>query len=369
MSSKKMSTIFSAFMVGLVASSSYTALASDQNIPHTGTRTNQYASGATSGGSLPSDYFSSPQPSSVIKKPNVPHMMPPVKSTPNKPIPNAPAGYKPPHDTPGAKPQTVNCPPGSLKGWKITEGNHQYIRLEDGTIIDLDHGGPAAHGPSHTTTDEARQETEEERSLKRNPLLSPEDEKLREEIEKNGIGSLYDRNGQKEFGKELNGKVYFKTQVRAKGVSTEKWEVDPNVKPKGLSDKTRPTVGKPKRVPHTPSNEPAKQPEKVKPGAVGLTVRTNTAQTNPQTGKVELEQGKANVAQTGLTGGPAPHIDVPAKHDATEQAGTAPATSSPPPPPPPPQTAAQKAAEKKAEKAAEQAAAAPAAAPAVAAGS
>jgi hypothetical protein len=330
MSSKNVSIVFSSFMVGLVASSSYTALASDQNIPHQGNVTNQYASGATSGGSLPHNMFSAPQAPSTVNKPNVPHMMPPQRQTHNKPIPAAPAGHNPPHDTHGAKPKSVDCPPGSQKGWKIKEGDREYIRLDDGTEIDLSKGGDDGHthNHAHAGKDETKQETEEERNLKRNPGLSPEDEKIREELEKSGIGSLYDRNGQKEFGKELNGKVYFKTQVRAKGVSTEKWEVDPNVKAKGLSDKNRPSVGKPRRVQPTPSNQPAKKPQHAEPNKVGLTVRTNTAQRNPQTGKVELEQGAANVAQTGLTGGPAPHVD-------TSETGKA----VPPPPPPPPPAA------------------------------
>jgi hypothetical protein len=200
---------------------------------------------------------------------------------------------------------THECPPGMQKAWKIKDGNHQYMLMHDGTKIDLDHAGHPQH-----EKDEVKEDSEEARNLRRNPLLTPEEEKLREEVERHGIGSTYERPGHgHEFGKELNGKVYFKATSGTKGYKPGLWVEDSNVKPKGLSDKNRPTVGRPMRAQHTPTNEPVKQPDHIKPGAVGLTARTNTAQTNPQTGKVEMEQGRANVTQTGLTGGKEPTVD------------------------------------------------------------
>jgi hypothetical protein len=312
MSSKKLSLLFSSFVTALIASSSHTTFAADpsQNIPQKGNRTNQYASGATSGGSLPHDFFNSPQSAEVRKKPNVPHMMPPQNKKPSKPIPDAPIGHNPSHTT------AHNCPPGSQKGWIITEGKQRYMLFEDGTKINLDH--------SHHDDALAQTETEEERNLKRNPLLTPAEETLRENIEKHGIGSTYDRpgHGPREFGKEYEGKVYFKATPGTKGYKPGLWEADPNVKPLGLAEKKKPT--KPfKMVKPASSEGPAKKTEPVKAGAVGLTVRTNTAQTNPQTGRVELQQGKPNVAQTGLTG-----AKEPPKVDAS--------SSIPTPPPPPP---------------------------------
>lgn len=293
MSSKKLSLLFSSFMTTLIASNSYTTLAADasQNIPQKGSRSNQYASGSTSSGGLPHNFFSSPQTAEVRKEPNVPHMLPPKNKKHNTTIPDAPAGHKPhkPHD----------CPAGSQKGWIITEGKQRYMLFEDGTKINLDHDG---HDDALAQT-----ETEEERNLKRNPLLTPEEETLSENIAKHGIGSTYKRegHGESEFGKEYNGKVYFKATPGTKGYKPGLWEADPSVKPLGLAEKKKPS--KPfKMVKPTPAEAPVKKAEPAKPGAVGLTVRTNTAQTNPQTGRVELEQGKANVAQTGLTGAKEP---------------------------------------------------------------
>jgi hypothetical protein len=209
--------------------------------------------------------------------------------------------------------------------------------LKDGTMVPLksstEESTTITHHPviTHPGTS-----TEEERSLKRNPALTPEQETLRVALEKEGIGSLYTRNNKQEFGKEYKGAqhkhgVYFQAETGTKDYKPGLWILDETITPKGLSHEKRPTILKPKRVQPTPTDLEVKKPEPVPPGAVGLTVRTNTARTNPQTGKVELSQGAANVAQTHLTQQAAPRVDT-----SESMPAVLPPPAPPPAPPPPP---------------------------------
>lgn len=316
MSSKQSSYLL---MATLIMGSSFTTLASDQNIPQPkqAQKSRDLHSGATSANG-PHDQFTKPLTPAEVKAGNVPHMMPPTHQKPNKPIPDAPAGFNKP--TPSHPKH--NCPTGSQDAWEITKGNETYILLADGTkIVEHPNHGAQSH-------DVVQEETEDERNLKRNPLLTPAEEELRNELEgkdSKAIGSFYKRpgHGDHEFGKQLNGKVYFKATSGVKGYKPGLWVEDPNVKPQDLKER-KPTGIRPKINLLKDKPEPVKKPGPIKPGAVGLTARTNTAQTNPKTGQVEMQQGKANVAQTGLTKEPAPKIDIPA-------------TGAPVPPPLPPE--------------------------------
>jgi hypothetical protein len=311
--------------------SSFATLASDQDKKADeqhraqAQKSRVFHSGASSA-NTPHDRFNRPLTKEEVRSGNVPHFLPPNQKKADKPTPVD----KNPNPTHAPK---VKCPVDAQKGWIITEGHQRYMLLEDGTKIDLDHPGHGdkAHDHHKPSEDVVHQETEDERNLKRNPLLTPEEEKLREEIEKHGIGSLYNRpdHSSPEFGKELHGKVYFKATSGVKGYKPGLWVEDPQAT----------------KVPPRNSGKKAAEPAKkdpVKPGAVGLTVRTNTAQTNPKTGQVELQQGAANVAQTGLTLKSAPQVDV---------------KSGIPTPPPPPKKLGRNAASKAVQNVVEQAAA------------
>jgi hypothetical protein len=219
--------------------------------------------------------------------------------------------------------EPIPCPVGSEKEMHITGEAHHV-------------GGKTSESVVHDEL-QPHKLTEMERNESRNPQLSVEEEALRIELEAHGIGSLYERHGKKEFGKEYSGDkaphgVYFKQEPGVKGFNAGRWILDSSVTAKGLSDKNRPTVGKPKKA--VKSNLPAKPNEGIGPDVVGLSQgRVMQLKRNPQTGKMESSLGAVNRAQTGLTGAKeAPHVDT----SETGGAGGAASSAAVPPPPPPP---------------------------------
>jgi hypothetical protein len=265
MSSIKLSTFIYTAMASLIVSNVYAAGAplgraptgSDQNIPqpNQAQKSNVFHSGATSANQDPSR-FTRPLSKDEVKAGNVPHMMPSTPQKPNKPIPDAPAGHKP-HTATTHTP----CPPGMEQATKIKDGNHMYILKHDGTVIDLDH----VHKGQQHEKDEVNEDSEEARNLRRNPLLNPEEEKLREAIEKEGVGGTYNRpgHGTHEFGKAYNNKVYFKATPGTKGYKPGLWVEDSNATkssargtaesdPQGVKSKAPADVPQPKSAIPTP---------------------------------------------------------------------------------------------------------------------
>lgn len=250
----------------------------------------------------------------------------------------------------------IDCPPGYRKVIKIIDGTETTVYELDGTVLIHSGHGTGEHTTTHTTHHGGDLHTKPGSKLDITDEMK-EQENLRKELELHGIASLYTRNGKSESGKEYSGDKYphgvyfFETSEvdstgKMKALKVPGWKLDPTVKPKGLKPRGKTTAGQ-KAAAEKLSKQKQKpvagavkvdKPGPVPPGAVGLTVRTNTAKTQapaptsitlpPQAaGQLELQQGRANVAQTGITGGEAPKIDT---------SETMAAVPPPPPPPPPP---------------------------------
>jgi hypothetical protein len=274
----------------------------------------------------------------------------------------------------------IDCPPGYRKVIKIIEGKESIIYELDGTV--LIHSG---HGGTTSTTTTTTHHDGGDLPVKPSSKLDitaemEEQENLRKELELHGITSIFVRRGKSESGKQYsgdkypNGVYFFETSEddgtgKMKALKVPGWKLDSTVKIKeNLKQRGKTTAGQ-KAAAEKLSKQKQKPVEAVvkaeSPGGIPADSLSTTA--NPTTVKTrakaptsitlpggggtrESSKGTVNVAQTGLTGGPAPKVDtsetMAAVAPPSQETAAVPGAIPPAPPPPPPANVpGQKAAE------------------------
>lgn len=244
-------------------------------------------------------------------------------------------------------PRPPHCPPcpcaGGVKGWVLIPADTGMPCMKH----------PGEHPPHHHKAGEpdasAPPHHADHKSL--HPNRTEEEERLEEELKPipshiylrvNPDDPTKEKKG--EWGKALNGKVYFKVlgnwvhdpsvhattdrvetgvKSRVKALEGSLKRHKPAPKPQPLATETNKEATTQTASEETAAVPPAPRARKTwpkvnVPNALGTTNRPNVVRTNPEDNERQFSQGSPNKAQTGATGESAPN------------------TSPPPPPPPPP---------------------------------